>query len=329
MCNLVANAGVAFYIRYGRPMATPRAASNGHTESQMVVVTPTYAPDLELFSDLHQSVLRCFPADVPHVAVVPETDLRLFRRFEGPRCRVIGVRDVLPRSVFALPFLRYHNAALWMNVRRPVPPLRGWIVQQLVKLSVASQMSERIIVTVDSDLVFVRPVTVATFAPNEQARLYRLDEGVGDSLPRHLRWHAVAHELLGLQPAPPPPLPDYVAPLATFDRDVLNRMLRRVEQATGRRWLEAVGKELYFSECTLYGVYADYVERAKNLTPTAESLCHSYWDPVIGEHVPLTAEQATGWLSSVGPHDVAYMISAKTRTPLEVRRAAHASVFPS
>ena len=58
-------------------MATPDAAASVATESKMVVVTPTYAPDLELFSDLHQSVLRCFPADVRHVAVVPETDLPL------------------------------------------------------------------------------------------------------------------------------------------------------------------------------------------------------------------------------------------------------------
>ena len=71
----------------------------------MVVVTPTYAPDLELFSNLHQSVLRWFPADVRHVAVVNETDLPLFRRFEGPRCLVTGVGDVLPRSVMALPFV--------------------------------------------------------------------------------------------------------------------------------------------------------------------------------------------------------------------------------
>jgi hypothetical protein len=310
-------------------MDTHQPGSAAATDSQMVVVTPTYAPDLELFSDLHQSVMRCFPADVRHVAVVPETDLPLFRRFEGPRCLVIGVRDVLPRSVLALPFIRMMKSRLWMNVRRPVPPLRGWIIQQLVKLSVACQMSERIIVTADSDLVFIRPVTVATFAPNGKSRLYRLDEGVGDSLPRHLRWHAVAHDLLGLPPPPPPPLPDYVSPLIAWDRDVVNRMLRRVEQATGRRWLEAVGKELHFSECILYGVYADQFERAEYVTLTAESLCHSYWDPVIGQHVPLTAERAAAWLSSVGPHDVAYMISAKSHTPMPIRRAAHASVFAS
>ena len=300
-------------------MATSQSAFGTADDSQMVVVTPTYAPDLELFSDLHQSVLQRFPADVRHVAVVNEIDLPLFRRFEGPRCLVIGVRDVLPRSVLALPFTK-----LWMNVRRPVPPLRGWIIQQLVKLAVANQMSERIIIMADSDLVFIRPVNVATFAPDEQARLYRLDEGVDDSLPRHLRWHRVAHDLLGLPAAPPPPLPDYVSSLNTWDRDVVNRMLRRVEEVTGRRWLEAVGKELHFSEWTLYGVYADQFERAEHVTLTAESLCHSCWD-----HVPLTAERAASWLSSAGPDDVAYMISAKSHTPLSVRRAAHASVFAS
>jgi len=205
-----------------------------------------------------------------------------------------------------------------------VPPLRGWIIQQLVKLSAANQMSERIIVLADSDLVFIRPVTVATFAPNGQTRLYRLDEGIGDSLPRHLRWHAVAHDLLGLPPPPPPPLPDYVSSLNTWDRDVVNRMLQRIEQITGRRWLEAVGKELHFSECTLYGVYADQFERAEHVTLTAESLCHSNWD-----NVPLTAEQAAAWLSSVARDDVAYMISAKSHTPMPVRRAAHANVFAS
>jgi hypothetical protein len=283
----------------------------------MVVVTPTYAPDLELFGDLHQSVLRYFPAGVRHVAVVNESDVALFRRFEGPRCLVVGVDDVLPRSVRALPFGR-----LWLNLRRPLPPLRGWIVQQLVKLALAEQVPERIIVIADSDLVFVHPVTDATFAPDGRVRLYRKDGGVGESLPRHLRWHAVARELLGLPPPPTPPLPDYVSSLNCWDRHVAARMLRRIEDVTGRRWLDAVGKELHLSEWTLYGVYADEVERAENVTVSDESLCLSYWDPA-----PLTLDGAAALLSSAGPQDVAYMISAKSNTPLDVRRAAHARAF--
>jgi hypothetical protein len=284
---------------------------------QMVVVTPTYAPDLELFADLHSSVLRWFPANVRHVVVVTEPDLVPFQRFEGQRCTVVGVRDVLPRSVRALPLTK-----LWLNLRRPVPPLRGWILQQLVKLAVAEQVPERVVVTADSDLVFIRPVTVSSLAPGGRVRLYRDDDGVDDSMSRHVRWHTVARDLLGLPAAPAPPLPDYVTALNSWDRDVVRRLLHRVEELTARRWLEAIGKELHFSECMLYGVYADEVEQAKDLEPTDDSLCHAYWG-----NAPLTLDGATTWLSSVGPDDVAYMISAKSNTPLSVRRAVHARMF--
>lgn len=289
------------------------------TAGRMVVVTPTYAPDLELFSDLHESVLRCFPDDVRHVVVVNESDIPSFRRFEGPRCLVVGVRDVLPRSVFPLPFTK-----LWMNVRRPVPPLRGWILQQLVKLAIGQQLPERVIVLADSDLVFIRPATASTFAPGGRVRLYRLDDGVDESLERHVRWHAVAHDLVGLSAPARPPLPDYVSSLNAWDRDVVSRMMRRVEDVTRRRWLEPIGKELHFSEWTLYGVYADQYERGEHVTLTSESLCHSVWGDV-----PLTIDEAVAELASVGPHDVAYMIGSKTNTPLSVRRDAHARIFAS
>jgi hypothetical protein len=287
--------------------------SRTRVEKKMVVVTPTYAPDLDLFSDLHDSVLRCFPVDVRHMAIVNDSDFELFRRFEGPRCVVVGVRDVLPRSVRALPF-----GKLWVNLRRPMPPLRGWIVQQLVKLAVADRVQERVVVMADSDIVFIRPVTVETFAPGGRVRLYKKDDGIDDSLPRHLRWHAVARELLGLQPGPTPPLPDYVSSLNIWDREVTRKMLRRIEDITGKRWLEAVGSELHFSEWTLYGLFADEFEQARNVTISTDSLCHSYWDTV-----PLTAEEAAALLSAVGANDVAYMIGAKSNTPLSVRRAAH------
>jgi len=283
----------------------------------MVVVTPTYAPDLELFSDLHESVLRCFPDDVRHLVVVTQPDVAPFRRFAGPRCDVLGVGDVLPGSVRALPLTK-----LWVNLRRPLPPLRGWILQQLVKLAVAVQVDERVVVTADSDIVFIRPVTVETFAPGGQVRLFRMDDGVDRSLTRHVRWHAVSRSLLGLPPAPPPPLPDYVTALNSWDRDVVARMLARVEEVTGRGWLEAVGRELHFSECMLYGVYADEVEQAKDLVTTGDSRCHTYWGSD-----PLTVDGAATMISSAEPQDVAYMISAKSYTPLDVRRAAHARVF--
>jgi hypothetical protein len=199
-----------------------------------------------------------------------------------------------------------------------VPPLRGWIVQQLVKLALADQMHEPVIVLADSDVVFVRPVTVATFAPGGRVRFYRKDDAIDLSLPRHLRWHAVARDLLGLPSPPrPTPLPDYISPLNSWDGAVVRRALRRIETVTGRPWVVAVGKELHFSEFILYGLYADAVEQVGTVALTNDSLCHSYWDTV-----PLTVEGADEFLSSLRPQDVAYMISAKSGTPLSVRREA-------
>lgn len=278
----------------------------------MVVVTPTYAPDVELFADLHESVLTWFPNDVSHIAIVDDGDLPLFRRFSGPRCDVIGVRDVLPRAVRALPV-----GNLWVNLRRPVPPLRGWIIQQLTKLAICEQLDERLVVLADSDLVFVRPVTADLVAPGGRARLYRKGGGVDEGLPRHVRWHAVARKLLGLPPARPP-LPDYVSSLNIWNREIVQRALRRVEYVTGRRWLEAIGRELHFSEWTLYGVYADEFEGARDVSPAAESLCHSYWDTV-----PLSEDEATAFVSRLGSCDVAYMIGAKSHTPQSVRRECY------
>ena len=44
--------------------------------------------------------------------------------------------------------------------------------------------------------------------------LCREDGGVTASMKRHVIWHHAASELLRLPPAPPPPLPDYVGPVA-------------------------------------------------------------------------------------------------------------------
>lgn len=292
-----------------------RGASPPTAHEDMVVITPTYGPDLQLFRDLHESVLQWFPSEVRHVVVTNDRDLPLFRHFEGSRCDVIGVGDVLPRSVWALPFTK-----LWVNLRWPVPPLRGWIVQQLVKLALASQVRERVVVLADSDLVFVRPVSVTTFVTGGRVHLYRKDDAVDASLPRHMRWHAVARDLLGLPSvAPSASLPDYVSSLNSWDSEVVRSALRRIEDVTGRPWIVALGRELHFSEWTLYGLYADVMEQAARVMLTCESLCHGYWDPV-----PLAGERADELLSSLRPQDVAYMISAKSNTPLTVRRAAHA-----
>src|SRR5262249_6362859 len=88
-----------------------------------------------------------------------------------------------------------------------------------------------------------------------------------------------------------------------------------------RPWTTAVSGQLHFSEWTLYGVFVDEAIGAPaNSCSSDDPLCLAYWG-----NVPLDRNGAVEFLSGVRPTDVAAMISAKSHTPLAVRRAAFAS----
>jgi hypothetical protein len=279
--------------------------------SSLAVLTPSYAPDLELCRELNRSVLDWAPPDVQHHLVVPRRDYELFTPLGGPRTRVWTVDELVPRGMLSLPRV---NA--WLNLRRPYPPIRGWVMQQVVKLAAASEFDADVLVLADSDVTFVRPITVDTFQRDGGVRFYRADDGVDEEMPRHVVWHDVARRLLGLPPGGPPPLPDYISAMTPWDRRVVLAMRDRIEHVTGRPWLDAIASQLHVSEFILYGVFVDEVFGKSTTACTAESsLCHSYWGPG-----PLAPEAVSGFVGSLSRDDVAVMISAKTKTQPSVRR---------
>ncbi len=62
----------------------------------------------------------------------------------------------------------------------------------------------------DSDVLLMRPVTSTIFRQGGQIRFYRREKTVHGGMSRHLIRHDIVRKLLGVPPAPPPPLPDYV-----------------------------------------------------------------------------------------------------------------------
>ena len=280
--------------------------------TRMIVMTPSFRGDHELCADLNRSVLSCTGPEVEHHLVVPRRDLRLFATLDGPRTVLRAEEDFLPRSFVALPWVNYT-----VSLRAPFPPVRGWIKQQILKLAAVARTDADVVVMVDSDIQFIRPFTASTFLRDGVVRFYRQPGGVDAHLPRHVIWHQVARTLLGL-PTASPPHPDYVSSLLAWSPGLLRELLERVEHTSGVPWPVAVGRQLHFSEWTLYGVYVDEVAGPPATAFAADrSLCHSYWD-----EVPLDERTAAAFLDGLAPDDIAVMISAKSRTPLAVRRAA-------
>jgi hypothetical protein len=278
--------------------------------STLAVITASYAPDAAVFDDLHRSVLQY--TDAVHQVIVPSRDADHFGRYAGPRCRIWTAADLLPGRFVPIP--RVNG---WLNLRRPFPPVRGWIMQQVLKFAATARSEADVVLLADSDVALIAPTTAEDFTSAGRTRFYRSPGAIAENLPRHADWHRTSCALLGV-PERPLPLPDYISAFNAWSPSVVRGLLARIEQTTGRDWITAVSSRLTVSEFILYGVYVDQVlGELAPVQPVTSMLCHSYWDTA-----PLDRRAASDFVDRVGADDLAVMISAKSHTPLSVRRQA-------
>ena len=275
----------------------------------LAVVTPTWRRDTALFAHLHRSVLENTPDDTVHHVVVPAAHKPIFAGFAGRRCRIWTHPELLSRRYVRLP------GGVWANTLRPWPPVRGWVMQQAAKLAAAATVEADVVLVADSDAVLVRPTTAERLIVDGQVCLYRAERAIHAGMPRHLSWHRVARELLGLPPAPDPPLPDYVSGIGVWDPNLVRAMQRRITEVTGRHWVDAFTARLHISEFVVYGAFVD--ELCEPSPPGDDEICHTYY-----EQSPLELDAALDFADALKPGAVGMMIAGNSNTAPEVRLAA-------
>jgi hypothetical protein len=279
---------------------------------ELAVITPTFRPDAELFAQLHDSVLRFTAPEVIHHVIVPDADEPVFRRHAGPRCRLWTYSELLPRHYVQV------KTGVWLNLRRPWPPVRGWVMQQALKIAVTGLIDADTVIMADSDVVLVRPLDAHAVTAGGQPRLHRLDDAVHAGMTRHVQWHHVARRLLGFAQEEELPLPDYVSSLNVWDPLAVRAMQRRIEGVTGKSWFDAFTAQLHISEFILYGVFMDAglgsIRPPELLDPL---FCHNYW---TGDALDL--QSACDFADRLPSQAVGMMISAKSHTPMDARIAA-------
>ncbi len=279
--------------------------------ADLEVITPSYAPDFELCSDLNASVLERGER-VRHTIIVPPRDLVLFGALGNEWTSIRSADEFLPG-------LRRLPRNFWLNPRRPWLPVRGWVAQQLVKLAAAAASESDLVLMVDSDIVFVRAFGVETFLSEDgRPEFYRLDDAVDDRLPRHVLWHRAARRLLGLHAPSTTPLPDYVSCPCVWEPVVVRSLLDRIEEVASAPWQRVVAAEPHVSEMMLYGVFVDALLPAAPPRHTVSDMrCHRHYDEVA-----LDASELHHFLAGIRPVDHSVMISAKSGTDLDTRRVA-------
>jgi hypothetical protein len=264
---------------------------------------------------------------VVHHVVVPRPDVSLFEQFASDRTRIQSTHDFLPSrflstySMFTaarrIPRLGRRIPAIEaVNIRRPWPPIRGWILQQIVKLAAVSRIDADVVVIADSDVALIRPLTVDDFRRNDAVRFYRSATPLTPDLERHATWHQVSRTLLGLPTVDEHLDADYVTSFIAWDPRVVRRLQARIEVATGQDWTDAIGRQLHFSEYMLYACFVENLgtDRDRSFTES-DTLCHSCWGTT-----PLNRRTGEEFVSSVKESDLAVHVQSRTNTPLKLRR---------
>jgi hypothetical protein len=280
----------------------------GRAGNTVAIVTVSFARDFELCRDLNASVLRFWPVSTKHYIIVDRSDLQMFRALENERTVISVVEDVLPRGYVKLSFTK----RWWLSTVARRPAL-GWLVQQLVKISFALAAREDVLVNVDSDVRFIRPVDPSLFARAGLTRLYRLPGGIVAGM-NHVKWHRNVTRLLGVQPDSVP-MADYVGNLISWNRRILRDVCTRIETISGLPWYVAFTRGRLVSEYLTYGLYIDKVvgREAAGVWVDERSWCHTYWGPE-----PLSAEDMPAFVRELKDDDVAFSIAGYTGTAPEV-----------
>jgi len=295
-------------------MTTPAPLSAG-------LITCSFSGDLDVCRLLCESVDRFVPEAIAHTLYVPEKDRPLFAPLASARRRILAQEDLLPRWFVKLPmppqpwrgWLRLPRRNVYLT---PFSlPVRGWIAQQMMKIAATAAADTEIVVHVDSDNAFIRPLKPADLSRDGRARLYRSPEMV--PMAGHRLWHSAAGRLLGL---PPRDFYDaeYIDQLVVWRRAVVLKLIARLAETQGTDWRIALARTPHFAEYILYGVFADKVLGLEDagLAATPDSLCLSRWSEAFDD-----AADEDAFLAAIRPGHAACLIQSTIAMPLAARRA--------
>lgn len=290
------------------------------SELSASLVTCSFSGDLDVCRMLCDSVDRFVPETIGHRLYVPAKDMPLFAPLASSRRTIATQESLLPRWFWKVPLPSQRWRARLGLPRRNVYltpfslPVRGWIAQQIMKLAATAGAGAEIVVHVDSDNAFIRPLRVESLAREGRVRLYRDPEMV--DMPSHRLWHAAAGRLLGLPPADFYGA-EYIDQLVVWRRSVLLRLLARIGETTGRDWRVALARTPHFAEYILYGVFADRALglEAAGLFAEPNSLCLSRWSQAFADSADEDA-----FIAAIRPEHVACLIQSTIDMAPDARR---------
>lgn len=282
------------------------------------VMTASWSADLDRCRLMCESLDRFLAGDWHHYLLVELADVALFSTLEGPRRTVVSEAELFPWWLRSFPDpSNFGRRRLWLSPFSV--PLRGWHAQQIRRMALARHIDADMLLSVDSDVVMVRPYDPSGMWTDGSMYMYRVDAGVSQQMTEHRQWFAHAGKLLGV-PAAVTPSPDYINTFIGWRTDTARAMLDHIEKVSGRNWIRALIASRAISECTIYGRFVDEVLVGEGHAHSDQALCHVLWDR---EAHPETLEGLQAFMQDLGPGQVAVGIQSFVNHSIsDIRRLA-------
>jgi hypothetical protein len=282
------------------------------------VMTASYVGDFDRCALLCESMDRFLKGQWHHYLLVERNDVKLFKSLEGPGRTVVSEADLFPFWLRSFPDpLSFGRRRIWLS---PFSlPLRGWHAQQIRRLAMARHVEADALLSIDSDVVLVRPFDPSSLWSDGRLRMFRADNGAHHATPGHLAWLAHAGSILGL-PMRPEPAHDYISNMVAWRMDTARALLDHIERHNRKGWIRAVISSREISECMIYGRFADEVLGGAGHRPDPRSLSHVLW---FRDTFPQTSEGLAQFMRELQPDHVAIGVQSFVGHPLsEIRRLA-------
>jgi len=197
------------------------------------VVIPITIKDLDLLEYCVLGIRENVIHAVEKIIVVSPCEDAIIKKCAFLNIEWKDEKQVIPEFVFDYPF-KAHS--------------RGWIFQQLIKLSADTISNNEHILICDADTVFIRP---HCFKKNNKQILY-CHSGV------HNSYKTLLEDALNIKLHP---IISYIANFILFDRHILAELKNKIEILNDSDWITAILKLLddsekaKLSEFELYGNY--------------------------------------------------------------------------
>jgi hypothetical protein len=265
------------------------------------MVTPSFRLDADRCALLLESVERHVAAHVKHYVIIDRRDLARFKSMATSRTELLVVEDIVPHWLIRIPGIR----RFWLSLR--TLPVKNWILQQLVKLSIPSVVSNDVLLYTDSDVFFIDSFDPRSSERNGKVPLFR-ETGQAGLISFNDAWQGVASSLLGL-PRETNCDANYIGNVIAWRRANVLAMCKRIEETRQMKWERAVVPLNVFSEYILYGLFEGVLGEQSGHwhDSVTRTLCH--WDPV-----PLDLQGLRRFKERRQPQHHSVMISAKSRT---------------